>query len=159
VTREERLEQIRPLLAEGLTHREISERLGISRSHVSHLCSPKSYATTLRLSREAKRRRTGTCVDCGGPTAYSGTPTPSERCGDCATLHYAPIYAAARRGVGPKAGAALTYLSEPRRYSELRDHLAITGAHTGVLLHRLRKYGLIERLGHGLYQRVDQKAA
>lgn len=83
MTRQERLAQIRPLREQGLTYRQIAKRLGLSYSHVKHLASDRSYETTLRLSREAKRRRTGTCVDCGAITRYDGRRSASERCVPC----------------------------------------------------------------------------
>lgn len=30
---------------------------------------------------------TGTCIDCGGPTGYSGTSVPRDRCVPCAGVH------------------------------------------------------------------------
>lgn len=155
MTREERIAQIRPLREQGLTYREIAEQLGISVTYARRILNP-CYDTAQTMSREAKRRRTGQCVDCGATTRYGGqakTRTVSTRCVPCAQ---ARIRAARRalRGTGPTQQKALIYLSQPRTYSELRDHLGITSGHTSFLLHKLLEYGLIERVSRGVYQRT-----
>ena len=50
--------------------------------------SPAAYQNSLELSRLAKRRRRGRCVDCGATTRYGGKgakPAVSERCHSCAS--------------------------------------------------------------------------
>lgn len=57
-----------------------------------------------------------------------------------------------KRGTGPITAEALAYLREPRRYYEIREHLQITNNHASVMLNRLLRYGLVERISRGLYQ-------
>lgn len=81
VPRPERLAQILALRAEGLTHREIADRLSITLSAVRNvLYDPDG-------SKQRARRATyvGTCSDCGTPTRSNGTSRPSPRCPECAT--------------------------------------------------------------------------
>jgi hypothetical protein len=83
MTAAERTEHVLELRATGLTNRQIAARLGLSKSYVARLGNP-CYAAGLVASREAKRRRTGTCVECGATTRYAGKGSAvSERCGAC----------------------------------------------------------------------------
>lgn len=75
--------RVKMLRAQGLTNPQIGQRLGISRTHVSRLLNPRSYEVTLRTSREAKRRRIGTCEVCGGVTRLGRHGQPSRICADC----------------------------------------------------------------------------
>ena len=114
--------------------------------------SEASLETGRRLSREAKRRRTGVCEDCGAVTRYSwrGTNGTSRFCPSCA----AKRSNAARRGQGPRQQQLHALLSEPRRYSEIRDALTVTSEHTMVLLIRELRAGRIERVSRGVYRRA-----
>jgi predicted transcriptional regulator len=69
----------------GLTLAAIAERLVVSRSTVIRLLDPEAAERHRAKSREAKRRRTGVCVDCGGTTRYSGQAGKSTavRCRAC----------------------------------------------------------------------------
>ncbi len=85
---EERRAQVEALLeAEPtLTYRHVAERLGISQSRVVHvMMSRTAYERHKAASREAKRRRTGRCRVCGGPTRYNGKhgKGASEVCHSC----------------------------------------------------------------------------
>lgn len=79
MTRAERVAQAQELRAEGLTWREIGERLGVGRS------TAHEYVTDPDLSRHRERRfqRAGSCVDCGTPTDASHSE-PALRCAECA---------------------------------------------------------------------------
>jgi hypothetical protein len=107
-----------------------------------------------RASREAKRKRTGTCRVCGAVTRYSGRDgrAVSELC----PTHAAQESGAKRRGTGSNQARVLDYISEPRRYSEIRDNLGISDAMMGTTIHRLLEYGLIERVSRGVYVRVEK---
>ncbi len=82
-------EQAVALRAEGLSYAAIAARLGVSGSTILRWLNPDIAEKTRVQSREAKRRRTGACVDCGTVTRYNGRPgTPvSERCPACAAIH------------------------------------------------------------------------
>lgn len=71
--------------AQGMYLREIGEALGISDSSVARLLDPAKADQHRLTSLEAKRRRTGTCGDCGGTTRYNGHKNKgaSERCKAC----------------------------------------------------------------------------
>lgn len=68
-------EQVRRLRDEGVTHREIAARLGISRSYANDLDHDPD-GTNARARKDSYR---GSCVDCGGPTT-------ANRCKDCARV-------------------------------------------------------------------------
>ena len=111
--------------------------------------SRASYENSQRLSREAKRRRTGICVDCGAVTRYNGRGV-AKRCLTCANR----VTAKPKIGKGSGQVKVLAFLSEPRRYSEVRDELGLTNEMASVTLHRLRSHGLVERVSRGVYVRV-----
>jgi hypothetical protein len=153
MTREERIAQATTLRQQGLNNLEIAKRLGVARSTINRCFSERSHQTTLRTSREAKRRRTGACEDCGTPTSYNGHRTngPSRYCHSCSVI---------RSGVKQRGtkfgGEVLAYLSEPRRFAEIRDHFGITNSYLSQMLYgRLLKYGMVTRLERGVYQRTD----
>lgn len=53
-----------------------------------------------------------------------------------------------------RVGPLLDFLGEGERtYTEIRDHLGITGGHMSILTHRLVKSGEIERVRRGVYRR------
>ena len=111
-----------------------------------------SYRNTLRLSREAKRRRTGTCRVCGVTTRYSGHA--GKAVSDLCPAHAAQANGARLRGSGPLAQKILAYLDEPRRFSEIRDELGMGHNTVSPMLNKLVRYGLIERVSRGVYVRV-----
>lgn len=109
-----------------------------------------------RLSREAKRRRRGTCVDCGSETKYSGAPNGgvSPRCKPCADESQRW-----KRGRGVFVEAALAEMRErPCRAADIARVALIDEGYARVMLHRLLTYGLIERVERGLYRAVAPAA-
>lgn len=77
------------LRRQGLTWREIGDRLGVSKTHARYLADPDYAEKAKERSRAAKRRRTGTCVDCGTTTRYNGrpgSPVVSSRCPACTAV-------------------------------------------------------------------------
>lgn len=105
-----------------------------------------------RSSREAKRRRTGTCEDCGGVTRYGGAKgrPVSRLCAICS----AKRNAAARRGTGTTQKRALDFIGDgERRFMEIVNGCEITPDIGKSLMHRLLKYGLVERPRRGVYRR------
>lgn len=114
--------------------------------------SQAAHENARRLSREAKRRRTGTCADCGTVTRYGGRAgvAVSVRCPSCSAQKNA---AENKRGKGPLNSRVLAELQHgPMTYSEIRDMLRLPNTRMGPLLVRLLRYGLIERPRRGLYQ-------
>lgn len=105
-----------------------------------------------RASREAKRRRTGTCEDCGATTRYNGGKGKpvSSLCLSCA----AKRSGVAKRGTGPRGQQLLALLDGgPMRFTEIATALGIPNTHMGWLIGRLLEYGLIERPKRGWYWR------
>lgn len=117
-----------------------------------------SYQRELAASRAVKETYRGTCKLCGAATTgCDGPGLAREICAACAPGHYGPIYAAARRGHGPTVDRLFVLFNGvPVRYSEIRDALGITDGRTSGLLNRLVRYGLIVRIGRGLYQLPSQ---
>jgi transcriptional regulator with XRE-family HTH domain len=152
MTREERIAQAAPLKEQGLTYPQIAERLGVSHNTVARLFSDRAHESSKRASREAKQRRTGTCEDCGATTRYNGhADAVSRYCHPCISARQAP----GKRGTG-LTGEVLEYLSEPRRFSEIRDHFGLYNGYVAqMLVGRLMPYGLVTRLSRGVYQRTD----
>lgn len=65
-----------------LTHAEVAQVLGISRSYASEL-----YRDPEGVGAAARRTRSrGACADCGKPTAWR-TGGPAKRCNSCAGRH------------------------------------------------------------------------
>lgn len=153
-----RREQVLALREEGMTLREIAERLGLSRSYVSHLSGPNTYENSARMSREAKARRQGKCERCGGPTRYDGIDV-ARICSGCVPDVYWPRYRADFLGKGKVVEKLLAFVAEPHTFTEIRLHLGITAGHTSSLLHRHLRTGLVVRLRRGVYQRADRKAS
>jgi hypothetical protein len=119
-----------------------------------------SYRRELAASRALKERYRGTCKLCGAPTTgCNGKDAAPDICVHCSPGYYGPRYAAARRGRGPVVERALALLDTPHRFSEIRDELGITNGHTGQMLDRLLRYGLVERLDRGVYRRTEQREA
>lgn len=147
MTAEQRREQIRGLLAKGLSRREAAAHLGLSYTHVKKLVSRgTSYETTLRSSREAKRRRTGRCT-CGAVTRYNGSGV-STSCLTCANRRTCEQL----KGSGFRERALMAALeSGPLRFSEIATRLKISDGHVGVLTARMLNHGLIARPSRGLY--------
>ena len=110
-----------------------------------------SYEKQLRWSREAKRKRTGTCRVCGAETRYAGRP--GEPVSELCPTHAAEESGRRRIGKGETQVRLLAFLSEPRRYSEIRAEF---GAATPMAIHRLLGHGLIERVSRGVYVRTEQ---
>lgn len=117
--------------------------------------SKESHENTLRLSREAKRKRTGTCRVCGGETRYAGKKgnAVSVQCKHCAAGAMRELNIA-RRGTGPTISRVLAYLSEPRSVSQVSAKMKITREHASVQLRRLIRYGKVRRVSRGVYERI-----
>lgn len=113
-TRAENAAAVKRLRDEGLLQREITERLGLSRSYVSELLvDPEGTAV-----RERKARYHGTCVDCGGATyGGAGLAAAPKRCHPCRKeFEQTPEYRAAK-----------TLWSRPRIIAAIQDWAAIHG--------------------------------
>lgn len=86
---EELRERARELYVHGeFGYRRVAKDLGVSETTVKRWVNPGYYERHLHAAREAKRRRTGVCVDCGAPTRYGGK-TPggvSYRCPPCGAI-------------------------------------------------------------------------
>lgn len=83
MTRAERYAQIKPLRDEGLTYREIGERLGISARTAHDVVADP----TGERARARKAKNNGTCIDCGAETKNGGGGVPPERCARCNVTH------------------------------------------------------------------------
>ncbi len=116
--------------------------------------SAESYANNLRLSREAKRRRRGICEDCGTETRYNGHNGTgvSRLCNPCMNRRIA----ASRQGTGPLGQRILSFVGDgERRMGEIADVCGASYKMTATALHRLVRYGLLERPAHGVYRKAE----
>lgn len=76
--------EARRLRAEGLTFREIGERLGVGLRTAHEWCSDPDRAKY----RARRQRYAGTCVDCGARTDGSDGPgRAAKRCAECTRRH------------------------------------------------------------------------
>lgn len=98
LTREERVAQIKGLAATSLTHQQIAELLGISKSALRNLL----YDSDGSQARARKDRYRGTCQACGAKTDGSnGAAKAPKYCLRCAPAAYSipcPSYASYARG-------------------------------------------------------------
>lgn len=130
MTREDTIREARRL-RQTMSATDVGRALGVSPSTVRNWCLG------------------GDCARCG--RAVEGSSGH-------ASLYCAPcngtITARRRRGTGPLGLAALAFLSEQRQCKDVARHLGCSYAHAANLLHRLVRYGLIRRVGRGLYERI-----
>lgn len=82
MTRKQRAAEALALRGQGLLHREIAGRMGISTSYAAALCSDP----TGDGDRARKARYAGPCVDCGGPTNGSDGRRDEPRCIACSNI-------------------------------------------------------------------------
>lgn len=80
--RAELVAAIEPLIAEGMTHREVARRLGVSMSALRNARNDPDG----QKQRARRDSYMGTCIDCGAETRSDGTSQPSPRCIECAPL-------------------------------------------------------------------------
>jgi hypothetical protein len=78
VTREQAATWAARLKAQGVPWHEAIDTMGVSKSYYYELLNDPD-ATKVR---QRKAKAGGTCIDCGGPTAYD-TGGPAERCSEC----------------------------------------------------------------------------
>src|SRR3990172_857896 len=66
-------------------YQRVGKMLGLDRTTVRRWVNPEAAEKDRQYSREAKRRRTGICKDCGGQTPYHGKrgKTVSDLCRAC----------------------------------------------------------------------------
>ncbi len=88
MNQQEKRAKARELYVPGIvTLESVAKIIGVSRSTVLRYVNDASNENTLRKSREAKRKRTGVCSQCGGETRYSGHKSNdyvSTVCNSCA---------------------------------------------------------------------------
>lgn len=79
-------ERAAELRKQGWGPTAIAAELGVSKMTIVRWNNPAYEERTRQLTLASKRRRSGTCVDCGAATRYGGkTPSGvSKRCPDCA---------------------------------------------------------------------------
>ncbi|MFL5864680.1 MAG: hypothetical protein ACJ780_28620 [Solirubrobacteraceae bacterium] len=112
----------------------------------------KRAEADLRSSREAKRRRTGVCEDCGGVTRYGGQKDAavSRLCVSCSARRVN----GRRRGTGPTQARILAFVGDgERRFMEIVAACGLGKGPGCSHLHRLLKLGLLERPRRGVYRK------
>jgi hypothetical protein len=112
----------------------------------------------LRSSREAKRRRTGTCEDCGAVTRYGGQKgrPVSLLCVSCAQKRAQ----GPRRGTGTTQARILDFIgADEHRFMEIVSGCGLGKGPTIAVLHRLMKIGLVERPRRGVYRKPRAQRA
>ncbi len=81
----DRVAELRDL---GWGYKTIAREVGVSASTVRRWVDPDFRKRDLAVSLAAKKRRTGTCVDCGAVTRYGGHGRgTSERCPPCGAIY------------------------------------------------------------------------
>lgn len=158
--RETLRERAAELHAQGVGPTAIGRELGVAKSTVFAWANPSYAARQRRLSREAKRRRTGTCAECGQPTRYNGHTVDgaSRYCADCGPAVGGQLTRERTLGKGPVQARVLAFCATPRRCSEIRAELGTTEGHVNQLLHRLVRHGLLTRVARGVYVTTDGEA-
>lgn len=146
----------RELAAQGVGVRQIAEELGVTRSTVYRWLNDSYAERNRKTSREAKRRRTGRCVDCGATTHYSGGQAPSERCVRCAN-HANGL---ARRGKGKHATRIKALIRENGGTATFTQILGLFPyrGFAGQELNRLVRYGVLLRVRRGVYTLPEDAA-
>ena len=158
-TRDDLAAEALALQQQGLGYKRIGRALGVSPTTARRLLLP-GYRERLALSSNAaKKRRTGTCSECGGETRYNGHNgvAISTLCAGCGSAKGAATQRERLAGNGPMQMRLRALLVDgPLRFSDIRDALGTPNGHTGNLLHRLVKHGKIARISRGLYRLTDQ---
>ena len=88
MTRDELRGRASELRAQGLSYKAIARELGLPPTTVFSWLNPVYAERARMMSRAAKARRTGTCVDCGAPTRYAGhggAVAVAARCPACSS--------------------------------------------------------------------------
>lgn len=121
---------------------------------------PAKYEHDLRVSREAKRRRRGRCVDCGAETRYAGGSNAagsavSLRCPACASIRNGER----ARGQGWSQRRLHELLAAGRVWTVdelLEQGVASSRPSLSVLLTREVQAGRVVRVGRGRYRLAER---
>lgn len=142
------------LSASGMTVKQVAVETGVSRTTVYRVIDPDARERQNASARESKGRKRGVCVDCGGPTHYSGGSSGvtnggvSPRCQKCGSVHQGIKI----RGKGKNMSRVMDLLREKDlRYSEIMELTGLPKNFMGSLLIRLLRHGKIERVKRGVY--------
>lgn len=97
-------EEAAALRNSGLLAPAIAQRLGVTKNTVYRWLNPVFAEKSRRSSLEAKRKRTGACVDCGSVTRLAKYGGVSSRCPSCAsiaarTINHDKVVALRREGL------------------------------------------------------------
>lgn len=147
-------EQVMALRRSGVSCRRIASETGVSYSTVYRWLHPDYAERQRHLSREAKMRRTGRCVNCGATTRYNGHERAvSALCHACACRRAGDE----RRDTGPIWNVLIGLLSAgvPVRFSVLRAAIVSAGGQPDsifpLLYQRLIPRGYARRIARGVY--------
>ena len=139
---------LRPGSGAVLVHGAVLERQVRSRA---------AYENGLRLAREAKRKRTGTCRVCGTTTRYNGKgKAVSDICLRCAAKETG---AKVRGKKGHRQGALRALMADgvARRHGEIAQALGLSNLnYMSQLIDRGLEHGYIERVSRGVYRKVAE---
>jgi hypothetical protein len=117
--------------------------------------SPEALERNRVLSREAKRRRCGTCEECGAETRYGGKPgmAVARLCLRCANVKKG----LERRGNGFRQQKLHTLLAAngEMRFSDIVSAFGISSQQVFGLLLREREAGRVKRVARGRYGLAD----
>lgn len=149
------------LRGQGMKWREIAEATGRSISHVRAVFSEETWAARQAANQRqvARRAGQGTCVDCGGNTAYNSTRgRVGERCHGChvafmsARKHLDPTRLNGGRKVREKQKLLFEFLATgPKLVEEIADYLGTSNS-TSVILAYYVRTGRIEHPAFGIYR-------
>lgn len=135
---------------------QIGARIGLSRSGTFEVLYDPTGAKARSRKEKAYKVQ---CPQCGGPMWYDagvkgqpGVRRPTMLCKDCRVVQMRREQQL-RVGHGKRQLQALALLAAEGevRYGAFPGLLSISEDHVGILLHRLRQHGLIERPSRGIY--------
>ena len=133
-------------------YKRVAEQVGVSGTTVRRVILPEYNERQRIQSRDAKRRRHGTCVTCGAQTNYGGKKhyPVGMYCQSCAG-RLGGLANREKNGVYYHRLVEVLGRHGEMRYSELRDATGISSQYMGEFVKRHVRYGTIVRIRRGVY--------
>jgi len=137
------------LRARGNTIADIADYFAVSRSTIHRWLSDDVRQRGNQRSLQWKDRHARTCPECNTRRIRHD----ATLCVTCNNQHTARN----RRGNGPVISKAAELLNDgqPHRWKEIMLHTGIGRDRMGTLIARMTRYGMIKRVGPGLYQQTQ----
>jgi hypothetical protein len=150
---EQTRQQIKEMAAQGFDTKQIMAATGICKTTVYRWMDIKKQDRQNAWMREYKRKKKGTCQDCGTTINYNGHHPGGigKHCIKCSRKRTGLL----QRDHGPVIDKVIEYLKDgEKRFSEMQYDLDIKRNRMGALLGKLIKHGKIIRVRRGVYQLV-----